>query len=69
MKFAIGSKVKVLKFNETFLDASADTIGCVGEVESIDLGQGDYFYHVVFENDSKGWNYKEDQLVLEEESN
>ena len=66
MKFGIGDKVKVIHFIETVLDAPTKTIGDVGEVNSIELDQGDYIYHVTFEDDPEGWNYKEDQLKLVE---
>ena len=64
MKFGIGDKVKVIHFIETILDAPVKTIGDVGEVNAIDLDQGDYLYHVTFQNDPEGWNYKETQLEI-----
>ena len=64
MKFGIGDKVKVIHFIETVFDASVKTIGDVGEVNAIDLDQGDYLYHVAFQNDPEGWNYKENQLEI-----
>ena len=64
MKFGIGDKVKVIHFTETMLDAFVKTIGDVGEVDAIDLNQGDYLYHVTFQNDPEGWNYKETQLEI-----
>ena len=64
MKFGIGDKVKVIHFIETVFDAPANTIGDVGEVNAIDLDQGDYLYHVTFQNDPEGWNYKENQLEI-----
>ena len=64
MKFEIGDKVKVIEFIETMLDAPVKTIGGVGEVNSIDLDQGDYLYNVAFQNDPEGWNYKENQLEI-----
>ena len=67
MKFEIGDKVKVIEFIEfieTMLDAPIETIGDVGEVNAIDLDQGDYLYHVTFQNDPEGWNYKETQLEI-----
>ena len=64
MKFGIGDKVKVIEFTETVLDAPEETIGDVGEVNAIDLDQGDYLYHVTFQNDTEGWNYKETQLEI-----
>ena len=64
MKFGIGDKVKVIEFTETALDAPEETIGDVGEVNAIDLDQGDYLYHVTFQNDPEGWNYKENQLEI-----
>ena len=64
MKFEIGDKVKVLEFIETILDAPVKTIGDVGEVNAIDLDQGDYLYRVTFQNDHEGWNYKETQLEI-----
>ena len=64
MKFEIGDKVKVIEFIETMLDAPIETIGDVGEVNAIDLDQGKYLYHVTFQNDLRGWNYKENQLEI-----
>ena len=64
MKFGIGDKVKVIHFIETVFDAPANTIGDVGEVNAIDLDQGDYLYRVTFQNDPKDWNYKENQLEI-----
>ena len=64
MKFGIGDKVKVIHFIETMLDAPIETIGDVGEVNAIDLNQGDYLYRVTFQNDPEGWNYKENQLEI-----
>ena len=64
MKFGIGDKVKVIHFIETVLDAPVKTIGDVGEVNAIDLDQGDYLYRVTFQNDPEGWNYKENQLEI-----
>ena len=64
MKFEIGDKVKVIHFIETVLDAPVKTIGDVGEVNAIDLDQGDYLYRVTFQNDTEGWNYKETQLEI-----
>lgn len=64
MKFGIGDKVKVIEFTETAIDAPEETIGDVGEVNAIDLDQGSYLYHVTFQNDPEGWNYKETQLEI-----
>ena len=64
MEFGIGDKVKVIHFIETVWDAPVKTIGDVGEVNAIDLDQGDYLYHVTFQNDPEGWNYKETQLEI-----
>ena len=64
MKVEIGDKVKVIEFIETVFDAPEETIGDVGEVNAIELDQGDYLYHVTFQNDPRGWNYKESQLEI-----
>ena len=64
MKFGIGDKVKVIHFIETVWDAPVKTIGDVGEVNAIELDQGDYLYRVTFQNDPEGWNYKESQLEI-----
>lgn len=66
MKFKVGDKVVVVLFTETYLDAPDETIGDIGEVDVIELDQGDHIYHVTFEDDLEGWNYKEDQLELVE---
>ena len=63
-RFEIGDKVKVIEFIATMLDAPIETIGDVGEVNAIDLDQGDYLYRVAFQNDPEGWNYKENQLEI-----
>lgn len=67
MKFKVGDKVEVVQFTETHSDAPEETIGGIGTVDAIELDQGDYIYHVTFEYDREGWNYKEDQLKLIEE--
>lgn len=67
MKFKVDDKVEIVQFTETHLDAPEETIGGVGIVDAIELDQGDHIYHVTFEDDPEGWNYKEDQLELIEE--
>ena len=66
MKFKVGNKVEVVQFTETYLDAPEETVGDIGTVDAIELDQGDYIYHVTFEDDPEGWNYTEDQLKLVE---
>lgn len=67
MKFKVGDKVEIVQFTETHLDAPKETIGGIGTVDVIELDQGDHIYHVTFEDDPEGWNYKESQLELIEE--
>lgn len=62
MKYKVGDKVEVVQFTETYLDAPEETVGDIGEVAAIEADQGDHIYHVTFEDDLEGWNYKEDQL-------
>lgn len=64
MKYKVCDKVEVVQFTETFSDAPEETVGDIGTVDAIELDQGDYIYHVTFEDDPEGWNYKEDQLKL-----
>ena len=64
MKFKVGNKVEVVQFTETYLDAPEETVGDIGTVDAIELDQGDYIYHVTFEDDPEGWNYKENQLEI-----
>ena len=66
MKFKVGDKVEIVQFTETFSDAPEETVGDIGTVDAIELDQGDYIYHVTFEDYPEGWNYKEDQLKLVE---
>ena len=66
MKFKVGDKVEIVQFTETYLDAPEETVGGIGAVDAIELDQGDYIYHVTFEDNPEGWNYKEDQLKLVE---
>ena len=66
MKFKVGDKVEIVQFTKTFLSAPEETVGDIGTVDAIELGLGDYIYHVAFEDDPEGWNYKEDQLKLVE---
>ena len=69
MKYKVGDKVKVVKFKERVIDAPKYTIGNIGTVDAIELDQGEHIYHVTFENDIEGWNYKECQLEHVEEIN
>ena len=67
MKYKVGDKVNVVKFKERVIDAPKYTIGNIGTVDAIELDQGKHIYHVTFENDIEGWNYKECQLEHVEE--
>ena len=69
MKYKVGDKVKVVKFKVRVIDAPKYTIGNIGTVDAIELDQGKHIYHVTFENDIEGWNYKECQLEHVEEIN
>jgi len=69
MKYKVGDKVKVVQFKERIIDAPKYTIGNIGTVDAIELDQGKHIYHVTFENDLEGWNYKECQLEYVEEVN
>jgi hypothetical protein len=64
MKFKVGDKVEIVQFTETSSDAPEETVGDIGTVDAIELDQGDYIYHVTFEDDPEGWNYKESQLEI-----
>ena len=69
MKYKVGDKVEVVKFKVRVIDAPKYTIGNIGTVDAIELDQGKHIYHVTFENDIEGWNYKECQLEHVEEIN